>query len=868
MSDSFADLWNSSAPTTSKPNPQPQKLGLPQQIPRRPQQKDVFSLLSASQPTSRTGSPHISSPAQPRSAHPAVSAANPPTRSNGDAFSELFSGSSAMGSGRSMTIAERAAMVEKSRLQQHQSQPKSSQTQPSAWDGIDMLAQSTTSPPIPPTNASASSSQDDPDFAFSSAPASKHVPPPAGDDDWGLADFSSPQSASTSAPTAKPPASKSPQTLWELDEFASAPISPAKPPSKSPPQVQSDDTFDFDFGNREDGLLDEQSDDEDVLGDLGKPVHASASSRVSSNTNTGHTTPSPPASTHARPVSPPPHIVGQIVEMGFSPQQARVALAATKTGLDVQAALETLLANGAGVDTESSEPIPAPAPPQRRRPAASRTSSAPTAASTSADPAAQAAGVQAEKIIAQASEIGLSVFNRANAFWKESKEKAQRLYEERAAAAARSEGATGGGPRDGRPRWMQDNGGEGASRGRDEGGGEGALRNRKGKDVGFSDDVLPPKPPRRAHPEPAPREARTADLLSTDAPTAYVSPFRHGRPKPDSQPAPTPRAPSPIRLATRQTVSASPSALAASAKHKSLGTEKYKLGQYADAESAYAAAISALPDSHLLRVPLYNNRALTRLKIGNYAAAAEDCTAAIDIVGASYHPAREAPVVREEDGAGVDLGEGLAKAWRRRAEAHEGRERWELARADWEAVAGAEWVAPNVRGEAVRGAGRCRRMLDGSSSSASASTAPPTAPRAPAAKPRPRPRNPVAAPPTTDALNALREATNAAEAEDLERHALKDAVDARLLAWKGGKETNIRALIASLDTVLWEGLGWQKVGMAELVGAGQVKVRYMRAIGRLHPDKLNAKNTTLEQRMIANGVFGTLNEAWNAFQQQ
>lgn len=29
--------------------------------------------------------------------------------------------------------------------------------------------------------------------------------------------------------------------------------------------------------------------------------------------------------------------------------------------------------------------------------------------------------------------------------------------------------------------------------------------------------------------------------------------------------------------------------------------------------------------------------------------------------------------------------------------------------------------------------------------------------------------------------------------------------------------------------------------------------------------KLNVKNTTLEQRMIANGVFGTLNEAWNAF---
>jgi hypothetical protein len=53
----------------------------------------------------------------------------------------------------------------------------------------------------------------------------------------------------------------------------------------------------------------------------------------------------------SRPISPPPHIVGQIV----SPQQVRIALAATDTGLDVQAALETLLSNGAG-DTSTPPP--------------------------------------------------------------------------------------------------------------------------------------------------------------------------------------------------------------------------------------------------------------------------------------------------------------------------------------------------------------------------------------------------------------------------------------------------------------------------------------------------------------------------------
>ena len=172
------------------------------------------------------------------------------------------------------------------------------------------------------------------------------------------------------------------------------------------------------------------------------------------------------------------------------------------------------------------------------------------------------------------------------------------------------------------------------------------------------------------------------------------------------------------------------------------------------------------------------------------------------------------------------------KAWRRRAEAYEGREKWEEARKDWESVAGAEWASPNVRGEGVRGAGRCRRMTNSNTEEAQ-----------PVPRPKPKPKalstkaTPIHA--KSEALEALRAATTAAEAEDNERYELKDSVDARLTAWKGGKETNIRALIASLDSILWPELGWQKVGMHELVSNAQVKSRYTRAIARLHPDKVS-----------------------------
>ncbi|KAG1748915.1 uncharacterized protein EDB91DRAFT_1197569 [Suillus paluster] len=842
MSDSFADLWSSSAPSNAT---SPQILGAAKPrppIPKRPQ--DAFSILSASQPTSRTYSPHGTGPtAQPRNPVPAGGSRN------GDAFSSLFSGSLADGRNdvtANMTIAERAAAAQKTKLQRAQASPTiTAPLPPSAWDGLDSLVQpSTTSRPSP-----SRSPQDDLGFsAFASSSTTAAIKLPVGDDDWGISDFTAPQPQSTSQKNPK-------ETLWDIEDFDSS--SPSDPQLPSRSRTPGD----FDFGDREDGLLEIHSDDahDDILGDLARPVDVVKPSSRNQSTNA---TPSPQAPKSqrlaSRPVSPPPHIVGQIVEMGFSPQQARIVLAATDTGLDVQAALDTLLANGAG---NTSTPPPShdrdyEARPPPRRPPNQRVNSnrdrdreAPrgTEPETHQSPDIN---VQAEKILAQASEIGISVFNRANAFWKESKEKAQRIYEERANAARTGTGTQRG---DGRPRWISEEGPDRAETGH---------RDRR-VTGGFKDDDEDPSPTVR-RPEgqkiqpslqpvepPSQSRPKEVDLFSSEAPV-YQSPFRRSRPTPQPQPPAAPSRPAPIPSPPkpqRILVPASSSALSTSASHKATGTSAYKLGQYANAESAYSLAIAALPASHILLVPLHNNRALARLKTGDSRGAIEDCVSVIEIVG------DDRGVIE-----GVDLGDALVKAWRRRAEACEGREKWEDARKDWESVAGAAWTPSNIRAEGVRGAGRCRRMLNSNAEGAT-----------PASKPKPKPKapsiKPVTTPANSEALKALRAATSAAEAEDNQRHELKDSVDARLTAWKGGKEANIRALIASLDSVLWPELRWQKVGMHELVSNAQVKSRYTRAIARVHPDKLNAQNTTLEQRMIANGVFGALNEAWNAFQQ-
>lgn len=64
----------------------------------------------------------------------------------------------------------------------------------------------------------------------------------------------------------------------------------------------------------------------------------------------------------------------------------------------------------------------------------------------------------------------------------------------------------------------------------------------------------------------------------------------------------------------------------------------------------------------------------------------------------------------------------------------------------------------------------------------------------------------------------------------------------QLLEWTEGKERNIRALLSTLHTVLWDGESrWAPVGMADLVTPGQVKKQYRRAVLVVHPDKVSAR---------------------------
>lgn len=65
----------------------------------------------------------------------------------------------------------------------------------------------------------------------------------------------------------------------------------------------------------------------------------------------------------------------------------------------------------------------------------------------------------------------------------------------------------------------------------------------------------------------------------------------------------------------------------------------------------------------------------------------------------------------------------------------------------------------------------------------------------------------------------------------------------QILEWIEGKERNIRALISTLHTVLWEGENkWKPVSMADLVTPEQVKKYYRKAVLVVHPDKVSVSS--------------------------
>ena len=385
---------------------------------------------------------------------------------------------------------------------------------------------------------------------------------------------------------------------------------------------------------------------------------------------------------------------------------------------------------------------------------------------------------------------------------------------------------------------------------------------------------LPAKPafvraqPSKTQPRLEPKAALNRYVIDDQASQAYVSSAR--RRKPASTPPPSaseldllesaaqPQPPrSTSRLGTDQSFQSEPSSksllpvvfgptapsrdippissisLKASHAARETGNDQFKRGDYAAAHQSYTSSIKHLPATHPIAIVLHTNRALTALKIGEPRIAISDSEAAITVIGSGRGEAETVDLSNGEPPK--PMRDYFGKATMRKAEALEQMERWKEAAIVWkEAVEGGHGAATSIEGRL-----RCVKMA--------------TPQQAKRSKPPPSKKPPTPAPARSTvsdlngtangrssaaAVNRLRAADAAADRADDEKFALTDTVDAKLVAWKAGKADNLRALLSSLDTVLWPEAGWKKIGMAELVLPTKVKVQYMKGIAKVHPDKV------------------------------
>ncbi|XP_021756495.1 uncharacterized protein LOC110721617 isoform X2 [Chenopodium quinoa] len=118
------------------------------------------------------------------------------------------------------------------------------------------------------------------------------------------------------------------------------------------------------------------------------------------------------------------------------------------------------------------------------------------------------------------------------------------------------------------------------------------------------------------------------------------------------------------------------------------------------------------------------------------------------------------------------------------------------------------------------------------------------------------------------ATNALEEKNKRdilAQKEQAAKNILADSLDSEVKRWSTGKEGNLRALLSTLQYILGPDSGWQPVSLTDLVAATAVRKSYKKATLCVHPDKLQQRGASIQQKYICEKVFDLLKEAWSKF---
>lgn len=116
------------------------------------------------------------------------------------------------------------------------------------------------------------------------------------------------------------------------------------------------------------------------------------------------------------------------------------------------------------------------------------------------------------------------------------------------------------------------------------------------------------------------------------------------------------------------------------------------------------------------------------------------------------------------------------------------------------------------------------------------------------------------------ALQEVRERETKKKQDEYEEDIIRKQLEPKIKVWseEHGKKKQLRALLASLHTILWPGAQWKQVTIGDLLDGKKVKVQFHKASRVVHPDKTH--HLPPDQRFLAKRIFDALSQAKNEFE--
>ncbi|SCU79657.1 LADA_0B02278g1_1 [Lachancea dasiensis] len=283
-------------------------------------------------------------------------------------------------------------------------------------------------------------------------------------------------------------------------------------------------------------------------------------------------------------------------------------------------------------------------------------------------------------------------------------------------------------------------------------------------------------------------------------------------------------------------------------EYKAKASESFTAGDYPTAYQNYEKSLNNLQQNHPWRIVSYSNMIVCQLKLGDYRQVLKNASSALDLI----------PPNIDENIPDLSPPKTFKTIWSKivcnKAEALERLEDYANALLTYQQLIEKGIVSSKIL-DARR---RCQKIVEPEKFTVAKKSKRPPTPSQP----------PVSGQSDleTKRARALQNQNRQAREEDEKRFIFKDDVERKISQWCNGNQSNLRELLARLHLIL-DWCGWKEVAPTALVMPKKVKVYYLKAAAKTHPDKVQ-ESWPLERKMIAENVFVILSKAWESFKEE